>query len=63
MGIIKSIILLPFLPLRLAWKWSSETKLNGQGGGCAHAIGFLIVAVLLYGLIGWGIMSLIEKFR
>ena len=44
MGIIKNILLLPFLPLRLAWKWSSETKLNGQGGGCAHVFGFLIVS-------------------
>ena len=28
MGIIKSIILLPFLPLRLAWRWSSGTKVT-----------------------------------
>ena len=61
MGIIKNILLLPFLPLRLAWKWSSETKLNGQGGGCAHVFGFLIVSSILYGLIGWGIMKLLGK--
>lgn len=63
MGIIKNIILLPFLPLRLAWKWSSETKINGQAGGCAHVIGTIIISVILYGLIGWGIMSLIEMFN
>ena len=63
MNIIKNIILLPFLPIKLAWKWSSETQVNGQAGGCAHVIGFLIVTVILYGLIGWGIMSLIEMFN
>lgn len=62
MNIIKNIILLPFLPLRLAWKWSSGAKINGQEGGCAHVIGALIGAVILYGLIGWGITSLVEKF-
>ena len=61
MGIIKNILLLPFLPLRLAWKWSSETTLNGRGGGCAHVFGFLIVSAILYGLIGWGIMKLLGK--
>ena len=63
MNIIKNIILLPFLPLRLAWKWSSEAKLNGQPSGCAHVIGTIIVAGILYGLIGWGIMSLVEMFN
>ena len=61
MSIIKNIILLPFLPLRLAWKWSAATAINGQQNGCAHVFGFLIVASILYGLIGWGIMKLLGK--
>ena len=63
MGIIKTIILLPFLPLRLAWKWSSGAEMNGQQNGCAHVIGTVIVAGILYGLIGWGVMSLVEMFN
>ena len=31
MGTVKAIVLLPFLPLRLAWKWSSGAQKNGQG--------------------------------
>ena len=62
MNIIKNIILLPFLPISLAWKWSSGAAMNGQPNGCAHVIGFLIVAGILYGLIGWGIMALVNMF-
>ena len=61
MNIIKNIIMLPFLPIRLAWKWSAATAINGQQNGCAHVIGFLIVTVILYGLIGWGIMKILGK--
>ena len=61
MGVIKNILLLPFLPLRLAWKWSSATTINGQGGGCAHVLGTIIVAGILYGGIIWGIMKLLNK--
>jgi len=63
MGIIKNIILLPLLPLRLAWKWSGDSAINGQKSGCAHVLGTVIVAGILYGLIGWGIMSLVEMFN
>lgn len=31
MKILKNIILLPFLPLRLAWKWSSGAKATSSG--------------------------------
>ena len=62
MNIIKNIILLPLLPLRLAWKWSGGTEINGQQNGCAHVIGCVIVAGILYGLIGWGIQALIGVF-
>ena len=31
MKIIKNIILLPFLTLRLAWKWSGGTKVTSGG--------------------------------
>ena len=61
MNIIKNIIMLPFLPIRLAWKWSAATAINGQQNGCAHVIGFLIVTGILYGLIGWGIMKILGK--
>ena len=63
MGIVKNIILLPFLPLRLAWKWSGGAKINGQQNGCAHVIGCVIVAVILYGLIGMGIEALVKMFN
>ena len=63
MNIIKNIILLPLLPLRLSWKWSGGAAINGQQNGCAHVIGCVIVAGILYGLIGWGIMSLVEMFN
>ena len=62
MNIIKNILLLPFLPLRLAWKWSGGAAINGQQNGCAHVIGTVIVAAILYGLIGWGIMALVNMF-
>ena len=62
MNIIKNIILLPLLPLRLAWKWSGDTKINGQKSGFAHVIGCVIVAGILYGLIGCGIETLVEMF-
>ena len=62
MNIVKNILLLPFLPLRLAWKWSGGAAINDQQNGCAHVIGTVIVAVILYGLIGWGIVSLVEVF-
>ncbi len=54
--------MLPFLPIKLAWKWTSGAQINGQQNGFAHFIGFLIVAGILYSLIGWGIMSLIDMF-
>ena len=47
MGIIKNIILLPLLPLRLAWKWSGGAAINGQQSGCAHVLGTVIVAGIL----------------
>lgn len=66
MGLIKSIILLPFLPIKWAWKLSSAAEINGRAGGCAHVIGFLIVSAILYGAIGgaicWGIMFFIDTF-
>lgn len=62
MGLIKNIILLPFLPLRLAWKWSGGSAINGHQNMFAHLIGTVIVAGILYSLIGWGIMSLVDKF-
>lgn len=62
MGIIKNIVMLPFLPIKLAWKWTSGAQINGQQNGFAHFIGFLIVAGILYSLIGWGIMYLIDMF-
>ena len=31
MKIIKNIILLPFLPLRLAWRWSGGAKITSAG--------------------------------
>ena len=62
MSIIKNVILLPLLPLRLAWKWSSGAAMNGQPNGCAHLIGCLIIAGIMYGLIGWGIMALVNMF-
>lgn len=62
MGVIKNILLLPFLPLRLAWRWSSEAKINGVQNGFAHLLGTIIIAVILYSLIGWGIMTLIDVF-
>ena len=31
MKILKSIVLLPFLPLRLAWKWSNGAKATTAG--------------------------------
>ena len=62
MGIMKNIVMLPFLPIKLAWKWTSGAQINGQQNGFAHFIGFLIVAGILYSLIGWGIMSLIDMF-
>ena len=63
MSVIKSILLLPFLPLRLAWKWSGGAAINGQQNGCAHVLSFLIVAAILYSLIGWGIMTLVNMFN
>ena len=36
MGLIKNIILLPFLPLRLAWKWSGGSAINGRQNIFAH---------------------------
>lgn len=62
MGIVKNIILLPFLPLRLAWKWTAGAEINGSQHVLAHLIGTVIVAGILYSLIGWGIMSLVDKF-
>ena len=63
MNIIKNIILLPLLPLRLAWKWSGGSEINGQKSGCAHVLGAVIVAGIIYGLIGWGIMAIVEMFN
>ena len=81
MKIIKSILLLPFLPLRLAWRWSSGAKVTSGGalwnekdengndiilekGGCLpRLLGTVIIAGILYALIGWGIMSLVEVFQ
>ena len=81
MGIIKNIILLPFLPLRLAWRWSSGAKATTAGalwnkkdaygndivhesGGCLpRLLGTVIIAGILYGLIGWGVMSLVEVVK
>ena len=62
MNIIKNIILLPFLPFRLAWKWSGSTAINGQQNIFAHLIGTVIIAAILYGVIGWGIRALVEIF-
>lgn len=31
MGIVKNILLLPFLPLRLAWRWSGGAKITTAG--------------------------------
>ena len=61
MGVIKNILLLPFLLLRLAWKWSSETAINGQPNGCAHVVATIVIAGILYGGIAWGIMKLLNK--
>ena len=78
MKLLLNIILLPFLPLRLAWKWSEGTTLKASGiiikrdrfgrevpgekyRGCLpRLIGTAFIAGILYGLIGWGIISLIE---
>jgi hypothetical protein len=62
MGIIKKIILLPFLPIKWAWKWSAGAKINGQENGFAHFIGFLILAAALYSMIGWGVRSIVDMF-
>ena len=62
MNIIKNIILLPFLPLRLAWKWSGGATINGRQNIFAHLIGTVIIAAILYGVIGWGIRALVEIF-
>ena len=61
MNVIKNVILLPFLPIRLAWKWSSASAINGQPSGCAHVLGTIIVAAILYSLIGWGCMKILGK--
>ncbi len=62
MGIVKNIILLPFLPIRLAWRWSGGAAINGQQNGCAHVLGTVLISAVLYALIGWGIKALIETF-
>ena len=37
MKIIKNIILLPFLPLRLAWRWSGGAKITSAGAKITSA--------------------------
>ena len=81
MGIVKTILLLPLLPLRLAWKWSSGAKATSSGalwnkkdefgndiviekGGCLpRLMGTVIIAAILYSLIGWAIMSIVQIFQ
>lgn len=80
MKLLLNLILLPLLPLRLAWKWSEGTTLKSSGiftkrdrfgrevadkyNGCLpRLIGTVIIAGILYGLIGYGIRSLIEMFQ
>lgn len=61
---MKWIILFPFLPLKWAWQWSGGSTISsgsGESGGFfAHLIGFLIIAGILYSVIGWGIMKVLS---
>ncbi len=62
---MKWLILFPFLPLKWAWKWSSGAKVKFSNGAeesnvFAHVLGFLIISVALYGLIGSAIMKILS---
>ena len=57
---MKWIVLFPFLPLKWAWQWSSGSAINGDSNFFAHLIGFVIIAGILYGGIGFGIMKLLQ---
>ena len=63
MRLLLNIILLPFLPLRLAWKWSTGAKINGQVNGFAHVLATIIVSSIFYGLIGKAFSTLITMFN
>ena len=60
MKLLLGILKLPFLPISLAWKWTSGAAINGSANGCAHLIGFLIIAGMIYSGIGYGIMALLR---
>ena len=56
---MKWIVLFPFLPLVWAWKWSGGSAINGESNFFAHLIGCVIIAGILYSIIGFGIMKLL----
>lgn len=67
MKLLKNIILLPFLPIRLGWRWSAGAKMktnNGQEVDSAFArlIGTVIIAGLLYSAVGFGISKVVGMF-
>ena len=54
---MKWIVLFQFLPLVWAWKWSGGAAINGESNFFAHLIGCVIIAGILYSIIGFGIMN------
>ena len=60
---MKWIVLFPFLPLVWAWKWSGGAAINGESNFFAHLIGCVIIAGILYSIIGFGIMKLLAPMR
>lgn len=73
MKVLLNIILLPLLPLRLAWRWTGGAKASWttkdrygrdvvmkQGGCLPHVLGTLVIAGLLYAIIGVCIQKVME---
>lgn len=63
--IFLEIILLPFLPIRLGWKWSAGCTAKFSDGGessfLGRIIGTVLIAGVLYSLIGSGINAVFGK--
>ena len=69
--LIKNILLLPFLPFRIAWFLAKGTDigvrvtgLGGPGGSCLipKPILALVFAILIYWGIAYGIMYLFQTY-
>lgn len=63
--IVLEVLLLPFLPIRLGWKWSAGFTVKfGSGGGSSflgRIVGTVLIAGVLYSLIGSGINAIVGK--